>query len=712
MTLDEYIINLCEGGIAISARPSVFPNQLDSDTLFNKINPVDNSCELPQPDDSKVEINNRESIPLQDNSENNMGKQLHGPNKAMENSPTQDKYTLSNDGEFDHMDEDVCGTGGIAIGAGVFQPIKKKRKMTKNIRENNAVDKPKGTPISDKSAKQMKYKADSTMSQAGKQWPRKHTETPAMCDVDEDGVEHKPQGVHQSKPSKAADGHLDKVGHDWPSKPHNDGGTFEEFGNSLQGAEVHAGDVKENWSRLDIASGVKGMPSMQAMFDSYARIADCVTTEEFKHICGANGYVVNIGDNELLHLLNANQQFVFHEMHDSNGVYWVKTLVESSKPWEKATDDEETDTSESDDDCDDGMHCESVKSAVNMIAEDLGHDDYGMSHNRMGGHDFGGGIDRGMGDDLDLGMHDDEFGEGGDEFGGEFGDDEFGGDEFGGDEFGEGEFGEGDVEYNPEFGMSDDDMGNDVHNDFGELGSNLAKPEMGGRPEMGRGRPNNRPEMNRFESVNKFLRSAKGILESSAGYTNRDVADALTHAWDTYVGVIDLRECTESAKKAVIAISRRYPDFQPTVTESEAMDNVGGTGLQSKSTKNVAGSNKAEMSELQGGSLLKRHPKNDVDKTPTVKGGPGSMSENIQKAARAISESIKSNAKTLGGKKYNVTISAVLREGTTVKRSKPFPSIKAAAAKIIEMKTANPKSKVKLEAVFNDGKKEHVKLIG
>jgi hypothetical protein len=253
---------------------------------------------------------------------------------------------------------------------------------------------PTGDGVAERKPKKSKVGAYETgTSNQGKEWPRKHKDTPAMCDVDEDGVEGKPQGSHESSVGDPKDGHQTEMGHNWPDEPKNSGsGVAEPFegnrwsdGGTLSGGSAQdegdnkgkgqkmpstgpitgtsgpqLGQPSESWSPKGFASLMEEEIDLQGLFDSYARDYEMVCVEDFQHLCNAHGSGAIVDEVSLLHLMEANQDFIFYQGEDANGPYWTPTpIAEGKKPFPGAAppfgceegDDEECDEDEDDEDC-------------------------------------------------------------------------------------------------------------------------------------------------------------------------------------------------------------------------------------------------------------------------------------------------------------------------------------------------------------------------
>jgi hypothetical protein len=234
---------------------------------------------------------------------------------------------------------------------------------------------PSGKGVADRTPTQDKVGAyDTELSGAGKEWPRAHKDTEAMCDVGDDGVDCGSGGQHESTHGEADDGHQKKVGHDWPAQPKNSGqGVAEPFegerwsdGGTLKGSGPGSdtwghhegpgmpsdgpitgtdgpqnGHVSENrWSPERMAGLMGEDVNLQALFDSYARNASAVCLEDFQNLCDAHGCDAVLDEASLLSLMDANQEFVFYEGRDSDGPYWTaeSTEGENGRPFGECND--------------------------------------------------------------------------------------------------------------------------------------------------------------------------------------------------------------------------------------------------------------------------------------------------------------------------------------------------------------------------------------
>lgn len=287
---------------------------------------------------------------------------------GMKVEPRKNNYSNDDEAErsgLDHgasVDESFTGTGAIAIAPVAYEvysdsdddddddndndsQTENTMSQDQSIQEDGlSTGAPSGDPgmdhlggqgVANRSSKQDSVGKYSTSLKGHGSYPRKHVETPAMCDVDEDGVEGKPQGVHQSSVGKPDDGHQTAVGHDWPDAPKNSGGV-EAFGNSVSGGGQMSAETK--WSPEFVGSLMEGDPvNLQSLFDAYARKHQLVCVEDFRTLCQANGSNAVLDDRSLENLMSENKEFIFYQGEDAGGLYWVPTPF--TRPLNEGDDD-------------------------------------------------------------------------------------------------------------------------------------------------------------------------------------------------------------------------------------------------------------------------------------------------------------------------------------------------------------------------------------
>ena len=225
---------------------------------------------------------------------------------------------------------------------------------------------PTGNGVVDRKLKKDKVGSyDTNTRNAGKEWPRKHKDTAAMCDVDDDGTEHKSQGGHESTHGDAKDGHQSELGHNWPKQPKNSGGSLETFegsrwsdGGTLKSGSgqdefdnkgrpqkmpktgpitgtsgPQNGQPSEGWSPQNIGIMMEGDFDLQSLFNNYSRKYEMVCVEDFQALCNAHGVGVSLDESSLLSLMEANREFIFYHGEDANGPYWCPTAFSEGKPF-------------------------------------------------------------------------------------------------------------------------------------------------------------------------------------------------------------------------------------------------------------------------------------------------------------------------------------------------------------------------------------------
>ena len=231
--------------------------------------------------------------------------------------------------------ESITSTGAIDLPP-LGQPQKRKPKMRKkrNLKEwapkfvgheyspGDAKMPTTGKGVAARNPKHMSVgNYDTEMHNQGEAWPRQHKETVAMCDVDEDGSESKPQGSHVSRAGKPEDHHTHGVGHDWPHQPKNRGGSSE----PMKGNRYSDGGLlsTEEWSTNNISSLMEGEVNVGAIFQKYAESSQYVCMEDFQNLLMATGSAIKINNSFFEQLLENDRNFIFHEYEDATGKFYL-----------------------------------------------------------------------------------------------------------------------------------------------------------------------------------------------------------------------------------------------------------------------------------------------------------------------------------------------------------------------------------------------------
>jgi len=665
------------------------------------------------------------------------------------------------------VDESFTGTGAIAIVPYAHEFVSdeeedeenqdKESKKTENIMNRKpalnedglskspsggpAMDSPSGQGVANKSAKQETVgQYDTNTKSHGEAWPRQHNETAAMCDVDENGVENDPQGVHVSSSGKPDDGHQSAVGHDWPAEPKSSGGAHEAAGGAGHMSGGHSSDVSESAWTPELFGKMMSEDDMnlQTLFDSYAKDVTLVCLEDFKTLCSVHGSDVVLDHRSLENLMEANQDFIFYQGEDADGLYWTPTPFVKKKPLNEATAMSEGCGACNCDPCEccDGCSsspccCESVNEAqISEVQYRSGAEETDWGQPERGGalgagdphalpDEFSGaavqgrpgwgqatpdrpGEDENYEDKLMMMQATDEGPGPHSMFGSDFecadcgtvGPEQVcpdcGADLGGGEEiaFG-GQMDQGLSDYQ-EYGYGDD------RDEFGESKTVVTGPAM-------------------VEAVKNFLSAANDILEFSDS-TADDIAEALNHSWLHYARNVDPAQCPSKVKKSLAQLSQRYPGF---LAES-AMDSLGGNPIGGKKQ---SGNKSSWLSEednpgpddmKQHGSKenpLARNPVNTNEKTPvvagteksggTVKEGSSAIQKNISKLATYTKRAIQEAAKRFRGK-YDLTFSVVVNEGEGKVKTPVRSQLSEALADTEEILQFHDPADVALETNFCD----------
>jgi len=678
---------------------------------------------------------------------------------------------------------------------------------------------PTGGGVADRKPTKDKVGAyDTNTSNQGKEWPRKHKETAAMCDVDEDGVENKPQGGHESSVGDPKDGHQTELGHNWPDEAKNtgggvaepfegdrwsDGGTLKGGSGQNEGGNIGSsqkmptsgpitgttgpqlGQPSESWDPQSIGTMMEGGPDLQVLFNSYARDYNrTVCVEDFQALCNAHGGDAMVDEVSLLRLMEANQEFIFYQGEDANGPYWAPTPIAentgaagvaagtgSGKPWE--TDEEECE--EDDDDCSTegrkhrpfdrtvselqvrpaGVEARGPIDDMAMDMDGMGMGDPDLDLLQAGPDDFAqsagpddlglGGMDQaGFGpesvDELEMDDFDDMGGqpdlndgcpecgapdtgeENCPECGVEMG---MGSEE---EQYGPGPGGDAsmvgsplDVDIDDEMDFRDSRATGRSGGESGFEGSRMPGPPRGG---MGSKPPQptpfgmeskmeNSPAI--MDSLNKFMKSARKILESNRQATPQHIGEALRYSWAYHAGSVNPRTAPTKVRTTLEGLATRFPIFGMVMEGGgDAMGSSEGTAIgtggASNSSKHLPDQpGPDEIDDL--GEPLGKKQKNTTEGPPIVKNthkgmdGNGSIAkavqENVARLSRHVQKSIREGSQSLRGK-YNVHFSIVVAEGKIKNRTPIRTRLAEALADAEELLQLHKSEDVELEASYAD----------
>ena len=610
-------------------------------------------------------------------------------------------HDLAGDEEDEEENQDIESTETENIMR--RKPALNEDGLSKSPSGGPAMDSPSGQGVANKSAKQETVgQYDTNTKSHGEAWPRQHNDTAAMCDVDENGVEGKPQGVHVSSSGKPDDGHQSAVGHDWPAEPKNSGGAHEAAGGvgHMSGSHSDSGDVSEStWSPALFGKMMsEGDVNLQALFDSYAKDVTMVCLEDFKTLCGVHGSDVTLDHRSLENLMEANQDFIFYQGEDADGLYWTPTPFAKKKPLNEAqfrSPEEEGDWGDME-----------RGGALGPRDPHANPEEFKPKGRFSGGTNQD--VDDNYDDLLNLGTAADASQGPGPHsmFGSDFecadcgtvGPEQVcpdcGADLDGGEGGEEAAFGTqmdqslGDYQ---EYGFGDD------RDEFGPFESKtvVTGPAM-------------------VEAVKNFLSAANDIIEFSD--STAGIAEALNHSWLHYARGVNPTQCPSKVKKSLVQLSRRFPGF----LAEDAMDHLGGNPIGGKKQ---SGNKSSWLSEednpgpddmKQHGSKenpLARNPVNTHEKTPTIAGtekSGGSVKEsssaiqrNISRLAVYTKKAIKEAAQRFRGK-YNLTFSVVVNEGKGKVKTPVKNQLSEALADTEEILQFHNPADVALETNFCD----------
>lgn len=125
-----------------------------------------------------------------------------------------------------------------------------------------------------------------------------------------------------SSHGEATDGFQERVGHDWPDGPENDGASGEFItGYDYTGAAPEP--TLEGWNPASIGSMIGEEYNLQDMFNQYAGTRRSVNMQEFKNVCRANGFDYPLSEDMFRQLIENNKEFVFTEHHDGIHRFYI-----------------------------------------------------------------------------------------------------------------------------------------------------------------------------------------------------------------------------------------------------------------------------------------------------------------------------------------------------------------------------------------------------
>lgn len=125
-----------------------------------------------------------------------------------------------------------------------------------------------------------------------------------------------------SSHGEATDGFQERVGHDWPDGPENDGASGEFItGYDYTGAAPEP--TLEGWNPASIGSMIGEEYNLQDMFNQYAGTRRSVNMLEFKNVCRANGFEYPLSEDMFRQLIENNKEFIFTEHHDGTHRFYI-----------------------------------------------------------------------------------------------------------------------------------------------------------------------------------------------------------------------------------------------------------------------------------------------------------------------------------------------------------------------------------------------------
>lgn len=612
-------------------------------------------------------------------------------------------YTVSDEEDEEDEDNDTSESVMTRPTINEWQPTFKAAGYTPG---DHQMPCPPGDGVAERKPTQDKVgQYDTDMSNQGQEWPRDHNDTPAMCDVDDDGVEHEPQGSHESSVGEPNDGHQTKLGHDWPDEASNSGsGVAEPFegdrwsdGGTLKGGSAQDkehfkaggpgmpsdgpikgtngpqyGQPQESWSPDNIGTLMEDELDLQLLFDSYARQADYVCLEDFQVLCDAHGVSALLDEASMLTLMGQNKELMFHEGRDASGRYWVGVPLSERKKSGPCPKCKCNPCECKDEECmEESINEFQVRSPEDEARPYGG--DPGMGGRRPGGDpDFGFDMYAGP-DDAEEGFYDERLeASRAQEMGGPgpFGD--------ACPECGTPDSGE---ESCPECGtslgaMDDMDALEGPGTDFGELDTDIDFDDEMARQHVASSLPDEEEPMGpsggmvrgsdirrmaresvvvgpaMMESVKNFMTSAKSIIERNQGdFHRKSIGEALQLSWDYYANAVDPRRAPSRVRSSLHSLMRSYPPFNP-INESgggDAMESGGGSSVNERKTTSSDFLPDTESDTTDEGEAWPRKHSHEPEDTPVVKGtekgmtGKGNYAQSVKENVSRLAKHVRSS---------------------------------------------------------------------
>lgn len=452
-----------------------------------------------------------------------------------------------------------------------------------------------------------------------------------------------------SSHGEASDGFQDKVGHDWPDGPTNDGASSE-FATGYDYTGAAPEPTLENWNPDSIGSMIGEEYNLQDMFNQYAGTRRSVNMLEFKNVCRANGFDYPLSEEMFRQLIENNKEFVFTEHHDGTHRFYISESdmgLGLGRKTDLGTDAIERDASGNVAYPKMGPSGRPYRTDPMMGTDKtdtwLGEMDYDPSQDEPTEDTEGMGGDMGMGVDEqelydDKNVQDGSCGAGEGGAWGGAGEDDWKAAELDYDEYKRFE-GKPNETYDTEgpanidtsgaggwgFGGKDDsEEGGCACAKGGECKCppfcKKCKHASGscGSGKCGPGKKDMKAE-GLQRQLTRFFTEARSIIRENARYGRRIIGAKLNESWDASAGYCRITSSKQKVGQALSMLKNRYPSFNPLFENTQEVMKTGYMIDKAEGKKTEEGGKEPSMSdfkEVAGKGLNNRQPKNGLTGKP------------------------------------------------------------------------------------------------
>jgi hypothetical protein len=456
-----------------------------------------------------------------------------------------------------------------------------------------------------------------------------------------------------SSHGEASDGYQERVGHDWPDGPENDGASSDYTGAAPE-------PTLEGWNPASIGSMIGEEYNLQDMFNQYAGTRRSVNMLEFKNVCRANGFDYPLSEDMFRQLIENNREFIFTEHHDGTHRFYISESGMGGgmggEQLPKIPDSFELPKDEMDGMGGDmgmglgvylnnGLNADEFKKFHNIPPTEEGEEEQidgeeeetesDGSYGAMGAGGWGAGEDDFKGADLDYGAPTPEVpfqGEANDKYDGPADIDVKSYHKNPGHELyekpedgPEATFDDADNPSNQGYGLGGaDEEGGCACAQGGECKCppfcKKCKHASGscGGGKCGSGKRDMKAE-GLQRQLTRFFTEARSIIKENARYGRRIIGAKLNESWDRSAGYCRITSSKQKVGQALSMLKNRYPSFNPLFENTQEVMKTGYMIDKAEGKKTEEGGKEPSMSdftEVIGKGLNNRQPKNGLTGKP------------------------------------------------------------------------------------------------